>query len=118
MGNSMTELMDIATAVHSSASLPSAPVATSGSIRGPGIPLPLVARMVAKLVAGRPTAADEIPALVETVSAVVARILNPTPIPAEVEIAAEGPAPRTPRRAGTGRKPAAREGPREGDPAG
>lgn len=101
----MTDLTDIANAVDFSALSPSLPPAASGGARGPDILLPLVARIVAKLLAGRPTPASEIPALVETVSAAVVRILNPPPPPAEVEIVRETPAPRARRRVGTGRKP-------------
>ncbi|HTZ79893.1 MAG TPA: hypothetical protein VMC10_18415 [Stellaceae bacterium] len=99
----MTELMDVLPEVETSALVPSTistPIASAGSS---GIPLPLVARMVAKLVAGRPTAAEEIPALVETVSATVARLLNPPPAPLPIAVVAEAPAPRIPRV--TGRRP-------------
>ena len=42
-----------------------------------GVPLPLVAHMVARLVGGQETAASDIPALVETVNAALAEILYP-----------------------------------------
>jgi cold shock CspA family protein len=42
-----------------------------------GVPLPLVAHMVARLVGGQETAASDIPALVESVNAALAEILYP-----------------------------------------
>lgn len=96
----MTELTDSAPEADFFALSPSAPFAVSESSE---IPLPLVARLVAKLVAGRPTDASEIPALVATVGAAMARILNPPPIPVAIEHVVATPAPR-PRRQ-TGRKP-------------
>ncbi len=52
--------------------------------RPEGVPLPLVARMVARLVSRRPTAAADIPALVETVNAALAQILHPAAEPPPV----------------------------------
>ncbi|HUN45244.1 MAG TPA: hypothetical protein VMU85_01930 [Stellaceae bacterium] len=100
----MTELMDTVTEVDISMPAPGAPVVTTHSGRGSEIPLPLVARLVAKLVAGRPTEASEIPGLVLTVSATVALLLNPPPAPVEIEVVAKEPAPPRARRS-TGRRP-------------
>src|SRR5215472_1969357 len=56
-----------------------------------GVPLPLVAHMVARLVSGHETAASEIPTLVETVSAAFAQILHPVPSLPAVEVIAGAP---------------------------
>jgi hypothetical protein len=72
--------------------------------------LPLIAHMVARLVGGQETAASDIPALVETVNAALARILHPTvelPSPQvqeEVVVRREPPQPPRQRRE-AGRKP-------------
>ena len=64
-----------------------------------GVPLPLIAHMVARLVAGQQTtAASDIPALVETVSATLARILCPAPDLPAAEITREVPARRQRQR--------------------
>jgi len=65
-----------------------------------GVPLPLVAHMVARLVGGQEIAASDIPALVETVSATLAEILYPriNIAPAADEFSARGQRlPRPPR---------------------
>jgi cold shock CspA family protein len=54
-----------------------------------GVPLPLIAHMVARLVSGQKTAASDIPALVETVNAALARILHPIAKPPAAEVAEE-----------------------------
>lgn len=63
-----------------------------------GVPLPLVAHMVARLVGGQQTAASEVPALVETVNAALAQILYPAPRPPTVEVVEEAPAPHARQR--------------------
>lgn len=74
------------------------------------VPLPLVARMVARLVGGQETAATDIPVLVETVSAALEQILYPAP-PAPAADLQESEAPvrnrprRDPRQAEGARKP-------------
>jgi hypothetical protein len=100
----MTERADLATP----AATP--PESNDGSVMPVprlGVPLPLVAHMVARLVGGQETAASDVPALVETVSAALARILNPgSQLPA-VEIVEEVrvPARRQRRHPRSGRKP-------------
>ena len=75
-----------------------------------GVPLPLIAHMVARLVGGQETAASDIPALVETVNAALARILHPTvelpsaQVREEVVVRREPPQPPRQRRE-AGRKP-------------
>jgi len=103
----MTERDDLAASAVAppSQDSPGSPAARAG------VPLPLVARMVARLVGGQETAASEIPALVETVSAALAQILNPAPrFPAVEAGEEEAPIPRArqrrPRREGeAARKP-------------
>jgi cold shock CspA family protein len=78
--------------------------------RKKGVPLPLIARMVARLVSGQATPASDIPALIETVSAVFDQILNPAPVEAPVEMPTEAPLrsarrQKRARRQPTGRKP-------------
>jgi len=73
-----------------------------------GVPLPLVAHMVARLVGGQETAASDIPALVETVNAALAEILYPRIkiAPAADEFPARGQRlPRPPRDREGARKP-------------
>ena len=75
-----------------------------------GVPLPLIAHMVARLVGGQETAASDIPALVETVNAALARILHPGAEPASAEapdeISVHRERQRQPRRhREAGRKP-------------
>jgi cold shock CspA family protein len=73
-------------------------------------PLPLIAHMVARFVGSHEIAASEIPALVQTVSAALAQILNPAPIESPISVTEAAP-PRAARRkrraqrAPTGRKP-------------
>ena len=96
-----------------------APAAVSTPTPGPpatplsraGVPLPLVARMVARLVGGQETPATDIPVLVETVSAALEQILYPAP-PAPAAEVKEAEAPvrnarprRDPRQAEGARKP-------------
>src|SRR5947199_2077477 len=71
-----------------------------------GVPLPLVAHMVARLVGGQETAASDIPALVESVNAALAEILCPRGniAPAADEFPARGQRPPRPAREGA-RKP-------------
>jgi len=75
-----------------------------------GVPLPLIAHMVARLVGGQKTAASDIQALVETVNAALARILHPTAklppaeVPEEVPVRRERQQPPR-RRPENGRKP-------------
>ena len=77
-----------------------------------GVPLPLIAHMVARLVSGQETAASDIPALVETVNAALAQILHPTAkLPAaaaaeaeEVAVRRERPQPHR-RQSEAARKP-------------
>src|SRR5260221_9686109 len=71
-----------------------------------GVPLPLVAHMVARLVGGQETAASDIPALVETVNAALAEILYPRIkiVPAADEFPARGQRLPRPVREGA-RKP-------------
>jgi hypothetical protein len=70
------------------------------------VPLPLVAHMVARLVSRQETEASDVPALVETVSAALARILNPGSQFPVAEIVEEVRVPtRQQRRRGSGRKP-------------
>ncbi|HKF72264.1 MAG TPA: hypothetical protein VKB68_10970 [Stellaceae bacterium] len=66
-----------------------------------GVPLPLVAHMVARLVGGQETAVADIPTLVETVSAALGQILYPTSRAPAVEFDEEATARdarRPPRR--------------------
>jgi hypothetical protein len=85
----MTERDDLAApaAVPPSQDSPGSPVPRGGA------PLPLVAHMVARLVGGQETAASEIPTLVETVNAALARILYPAPHPPVVEVVEKAPVP-------------------------
>jgi len=75
-----------------------------------GVPLALIAHMVARLVSSQAIAGSEIPALVRTVRDAVAQILDPMPVaPTVDESDAASPHParrhRRARRAPTGRKP-------------
>jgi cold shock CspA family protein len=74
-----------------------------------GVPLPLIAHMVARLVGGQETATSDIPALVETVNAALARILHPAAAPASAkmpeEIAVRRERQQPARRREAGRKP-------------
>jgi cold shock CspA family protein len=76
-----------------------------------GVPLPLVAHMVARLVGGQATAAGDIPVLVETVSAALEQILYPAAHRPEIEASEAAPAlearSRQPRRQ---REPARKPG--------
>src|SRR5256885_2147895 len=68
--------------------------------RRSGVPLPLVAHMVARLVGGQEIAASDIPALVETVNATLAEIIYPRTniAPAADQFSARGQRlPRPPR---------------------
>jgi cold shock CspA family protein len=53
-----------------------------------GVPLPMVAHMVARLVGGQETAASDIPGLVESVNAALTQILYPTAPPPAARIEA------------------------------
>lgn len=104
----MTERDDLAASAAVPPATPDAPV--TPPLRA-GVPLPLVARMVARLVGGQETAASDIPGLVETVNAALEQILYPTAPPSAVDIdAEEAPARearrrRTPRQTESARKP-------------
>ena len=60
-----------------------------------GVPLPLVAHMVARLVGGQGTAASDIPVLVESVNAALEQILYPAARAPVVEVVQEPPAHAT-----------------------
>jgi cold shock CspA family protein len=92
------------------AELPVPVMAEAPPARKTGAPLPLIAHMVARFVGSQEIPANEIPALVQTVSAALAQIFDPAPIKAPVEMPyASGPLiarrQRRARRASTGRKP-------------
>ncbi|HKX08538.1 MAG TPA: hypothetical protein VJN67_10110, partial [Stellaceae bacterium] len=103
----MIERDDLAAPAAVPSATPDAPVTPPPRA---GVPLPLVARMVARLVGGQETAASDIPGLVETVSAALEQILYPTaPAPA-VDIDDEPPVHEArrrsaPRQAAGARKP-------------
>ena len=103
----MTERDDLAAPAAVPSATPDAPATPPPRA---GVPLPLVARMVARLVGGQETAASDVPGLVETVSAALEQILYPTaPAPA-VDIDDEPPVRearprRAPRQAEGARKP-------------
>jgi|SRR5579859_6773491 len=64
-----------------------------------GVPLPLIAHMVARIVGGQGTAPGDIPILVESVSAALAQILYPNARAAAVDVVPETPVRTTrPRR--------------------
>lgn len=84
----MTEQGDLAAPVAAPAAPHDTPVVP---VPRSGVPLPLVAHMVARLVGGQETAAGDIPALVETVSATLAEILFPAPRLPPVEVVEEAP---------------------------
>jgi cold shock CspA family protein len=104
LDESMTERADLAAPVaapHETNDSPAMPAPRTG------VPLPLVAHMVARLVGGQETAASDVAALVHAVSAALARILNPAPDLPAAEIVEEAPV-RAQRRRGrpaSGRKP-------------
>lgn len=83
---------------------PAAPVSRAG------VPLPLVAHMVARLVGGQETAPSEIPALVETVNAALAQILYPAPPVSAVEVREAPTARRHPKPAPRQREGAGKPG--------
>lgn len=105
--DAMTDPADLSTSgadltVTSPAAMPAGPKAART--------LPMVAHMVARILGAQATYASDVPALVQTVSAAVAQILNPAPLlpPAEASDAPPIPfARRKPRaqRATSGRKP-------------
>ena len=71
----MTERGDLATPAAAPPQSNDIPVPSAPNA---GVPLPLIAHMVARLVGGQKTAASDIPTLVETVNAALAQILYPT----------------------------------------
>jgi hypothetical protein len=99
----MTERDDLAAPAVVPPATPDAPITPAPRA---GVPLPLVARMVARLVGGQETAASDIPALVATVSAALEQILYPAR-PAAVAAADEA----APVRAARQRRPRRQGGP-------
>ena len=91
----MTERDDLAAPAAVASATPDAPVTPPPRA---GVPLPLVARMVARLVGGQETAASEIPVLVETVSAALEQILHPTARAPAADVDVDDPVRETRRR--------------------
>jgi len=106
----MTERGDLATPAAAPPPSNDSPVVPAPRT---SVPLPLIAHMVARLVGGQHIATSDIPALVETVNAALARILHPAhpaakpppaEVPEEVPVRRERQQPPRPRPE-NGRKP-------------
>lgn len=91
----MTEQGDLAAPIGTPTATHDTPVVTPPRS---GVPLPMVAHMVARLVGGRETAASDIPALVETINATLTGILFPAPRLPAAETVEEPPPHHAPRR--------------------